>query len=139
MVAARMRYELRVATLLSRAALATFRVPVRPTAMPRDTVYRFRVPADRDASELLHRMIECNVQVLEIRRCPQPSHRDRGTAQVRQEAPPPETGDPVATAVGVVIPFPVRTRPCPPGGDPAPGSCSSAQPGLDPDGGGSSG
>jgi hypothetical protein len=139
MVAARMRYELRVATLLSEAALATFRVPVRPTAMPRDTVYRFRVPADRDASELLHRLIECNVQVLEIRRCPEPSRRDRGTAQVRQEAPPPETGDPVATAVGVVIPFPVRTRPCPPGGDPAPGSCSSAQPGLDPDGGGSSG
>ena len=71
-----MRYELRVATLLSQAALATFRVPVRPTAMPRDTVYRFLVPADRDAFEVLHRLIECDVEVLEIRRCLEPTRRD---------------------------------------------------------------
>jgi hypothetical protein len=139
MAAAGTRYELRVATRLSRAALATFRVPVRPTDVPRNTVYRFRVSADLDPSEVLHRLIEHDVQVLEIRRCHEPSPRERGTAQARQESPPPETGDPAAPAVGVVIPFPVRTVPCPQGVDPALDGCSPAQPRLDPDGGGSAG
>jgi hypothetical protein len=133
MVAPRTRYELRVGTVLSRAALATFPVPVRPTDVPRNTVYRFRVPADRDPSEVLHRLTEHDVQVLEIRRCHEPSRRDRGTAQVRQEAPPPETGDPGATGVGVVIAFPVRSGPCPRGAVPELGGCSSAEPGLDPE------
>ena len=44
MGAARTRYELRVGTVISEAALATFRIPVRPTAVPRNTVYRFRRP-----------------------------------------------------------------------------------------------
>jgi hypothetical protein len=133
MVAPRTRYELRVGTVLSRAALATFPVPVRPTDVPRNTVYRFRVPADRDPSEVLHRLTEHDVQVLEIRRCREPSRRDRGTAQAQEEAPPPETGDPGATGAGVVIAFPVRSGPCPRGVVPELGGCSSAEPGLDPE------
>jgi hypothetical protein len=117
-----------VATFLSQAALATFRVPLRTTAMPRNSTYRFRVAADRDPSEVLHRLTECDVEVLEIRRCPEPSRRRRGTAPVRQEAPPPKTGDPAPTDVGVVIPLPVRTGPRPAGIDPAPDGCSSTDP-----------
>ena len=114
MAAARFRYELRVGTLVSEAALATFRISLRPTAVPRNTIYRFRVPADRDLSEILHRLTERNVQVLEIRQCTEPRRRDRGTEQVREEAlreeaPRPEAPradiDPVASADGVVVPF----------------------------------
>jgi hypothetical protein len=128
-----------VATLLSRAALATFRVPVHTTAMPRNTVYRFRVVADRDPSSVLHRLTECDVEILGIRRCAEPSPRDRATEDVRQEDPPPEPRDAAAPSGGVVIPFPVRSASCPPGGNPAPGGCSSAEHGLDPDGNGSAG
>ncbi len=107
MVAARIRYELRVGTLVSQAALATFRVPLRPTAVPRNTVYRFRVPADRDLTEVLSRLTEHDVQVLEIRQCPEPRHRDRGAAQVQAEAEAlrQETADPAGTPDGVVVPF----------------------------------
>ena len=80
MTGARTRYELRVGTVVSEATLATFRVPVRRTDVRRQTVYRLRVPTDRDLSELLHRLTERDVQVLEIRRCPEPRHRDQVTA-----------------------------------------------------------
>src|SRR6476661_9347798 len=112
MSAALTRYELRVGTLLSRAAVAAFHVPVTPTAIPRNTVYRFRIPADRDPSEVLHRLTECDVQVLEIRRCSDVSRRDGGQAGARRVAPPqepPETPEPAVAAAGVVIPFPVET------------------------------
>ncbi|HEV7189382.1 MAG TPA: hypothetical protein VGN28_15935 [Blastococcus sp.] len=120
MAAGLTRYELRVSTLLSRAALAAFHIPVTTTAIPRNTVYRFRIPADRDPSEVLHRLTEFDVQVLEIRRCSDVGRRDRGQAPARQEAPPPrkaepaetpapaETTEPVGTAAAVVLPFPVR-------------------------------
>jgi hypothetical protein len=105
MEAARTRYELRVGTLVSRAALATFRIAVRPTAVPRSTVYRFRVRADHDLPEVLHRLTERHVEVLEIRQCPEPRSRDRGTGQVRPEEPRQETGDAGAATDGVVVPF----------------------------------
>src|SRR6476661_7674899 len=114
MSAALTRYELRVGTLLSRAAVAAFHVPVTPTAIPRNTVYRFRIPADRDPSEVLHRLTEFDVQVLEIRRCSDVGRRDRGQVSPGREAPPPETPappvttEPAGTAVGVVLPFPGR-------------------------------
>jgi hypothetical protein len=139
MVTGRTRYELRVATLLSRAALATFRVPVRTTVMPRSTVYRFRVVADRDPSTVLDRLTQCNVEILGIRRCAEPGRREPATAQVRQDAPPAETEDAVTPAGGVVIPFPARPAPCAPEADPAPGGRSSAEQWVDPDGGGSAG
>jgi hypothetical protein len=127
MAAGRTRYELRVATLLSRAALATFRVPVKTTVMPRNTVYRLRVSADRDPSELLDRLTECDVEVLEIRRCPEPSRRVRAEP-VRQEALPPATEDPDRVTAGVVIPFPVRSTARRQRGALTPGECSSTEP-----------
>jgi len=110
MEAARIRYELRVVTLVSKAALATFRVPLRPTAVPRNTVYRFRVPADRDLADLLHRLIERDVQVLEIRRCPEPRRRETGTAEATDETPQQEISNPAETGGGVVVPFRAGTR-----------------------------
>jgi hypothetical protein len=93
------RFELRVGTVVSEAALRTFRVPVRPIAVPRRTVYRLRIPADRDVWAVLSRLTEHDVQVLEIRRCPDPARRP---APAEQEAPGDDgTG-------GVVVPFPRR-------------------------------
>jgi hypothetical protein len=119
MVASRTQYELRVGTRLSQAAIATFRVPLTPTVVPRNTVYRLRVSADRDPTEVLQRLTEHNVQVLEIRRCAEPSPEDGGTAHGRADAPPPEarpeTEEPPGTTSGVVIPFPVRIEPSAPG------------------------
>jgi hypothetical protein len=111
--AARTRYEVRVGTVVSAATLATFRLPVRPTAVPRNTVYRIRVHTNRDLSELLHRLTEHDVQVLEIRRCAEPSRPSRPV-----HAPPPETADIPAAADGVVLPFRERTRSLPTGADP---------------------
>ena len=122
MEAARTRYEVRVGTVVSAATLATFRIPVRPTAVPRNTVYRLRVHTNRDLSELLHRLTEHDVQVLEIRRCAEPS-RPRGPVH----APPEETWDLPEAADGVVLPFRERTRSFP------------TDPGLDPVDGGSAG
>jgi hypothetical protein len=101
------RYELRVGTLVSEATLATFQVPMRPTAVPRNTVYRLRVRADRDLSEVLHLLTERAVQVLEIRRCPERRPRNgRPAGQV----PRPPTGEAARGGPrGVVVPFPRRT------------------------------
>jgi hypothetical protein len=139
MAAGLTRYELRVGTLLSRAALAAFHVRVTPTAIPRNTVYRFCIPADRDPSEVLHRLTEFDVQVLEIRRRSVLSRRDRGPGEARRAAPPVETTTPTETwevaepggaAGGVVIAFPVRAAHA----APAAGSRSTTEQGSDPDG-----
>ena len=99
------RYELRVGTRVSEAMLAAFRIPVRPTVVPRSTVYRLRVPADRDLSEVLQLLTEREVQVLEIRRCAE--HPRRAAGQPRVAIPQPAE-EPDVTG-GVVIPFPRRT------------------------------
>ena len=106
MGAARTRYELRVGTVVNPATLATFRVPVRPTTVPRSTVYRFRVPADRDLSEVLHRLTERDVEVLEIRRCAEPRRR---TVPDWADVAPREDDDPD----GVVVAFRARGIPTP--------------------------
>src|SRR5215208_6312858 len=72
----RTRYELRVEALVSKAALASFRIPLTPIAVPRSAVYRFRIPADRDLPDVLARLIERDVQVVEIRRCTEPRRTD---------------------------------------------------------------
>lgn len=108
---ARTRYELRVVSRVSDAALATFRVPVRPTTVPRNTVYRFHVPADCDLSEVLQRLTERDVQVLEIRSCTEPRRRERGTALVPEEAPQEEVPDRADAGGGVVLPFRVGEDP----------------------------
>jgi hypothetical protein len=99
MGAARNRFELRIGTLLSPAALAAFRVPVRPTSVPRNTVYRLRIPADRDLTDVLHRLIEQHVELLEIRRGPEPPRRSRRRpAGDELDVPGPDD-------TGVVVPF----------------------------------
>jgi hypothetical protein len=77
MGAARTSFELRIETIVGPAVLATFRVPLRPTAVPRSSVYRFRIPADRDLTEVLQRLIERDVELLEIRRRPEPRRSRR--------------------------------------------------------------
>ena len=101
MESVRTSYELRVGTHISPAALATFRVPLTPTAVPRKTVYRFRLPADRELTDVVHRLTEQNVEVLEIRRCSGPSRRNR-------RSPCAESG--YADSSGVVVPIRAVTR-----------------------------
>ena len=129
MEAARNRFELRIGTLLSPAALAAFRVPVSPTIVPRNTVYRLRVPADRDLTDVVHRLIERHVEVLEIRRGSEPPRRScRPPAGDQLDVPGPD-----GTGTGVVVPLrtgtgsssavagpdtrpPLGPTPCPPDG-----------------------
>jgi hypothetical protein len=96
------RYELRVGTRVNETTLAAFRFPVRPTVVPGSTVYRLRLPAESDLCEVLALLTERQVQVLEIRRCPEPRRRDR--------RPPaaPQQQDGTPDAGGVVIAFPRR-------------------------------
>src|SRR5690348_9068721 len=104
MAMAGIRYELRVGTRVSEAMLAAFRIAVRPTVVPRNTVYRLRVPADRDLAEVLQLLTDSEVQVLEIRRCTEQRRPDR-------VSPPAEAVEPaeaVPTSGAVVLPFPGR-------------------------------
>ena len=98
------RYEVRVGTRVSEATLAPFRIPVRPTVVPRNTVYRLRVPADRDLAEVLQLLTASEVQVLEIRRCTERGRPDRGSRPAEAVQP----ADVVPTSGGVVVPFPRR-------------------------------
>jgi hypothetical protein len=103
MEAARTRFEVRVETVVSKATLATFGVPVQPTTVLRNTVYRFRVPADRDLAQVLHLLTERDVQVLEIRQCSE-----------RRDPPPREAGrddgHPAPPTGAVVVPLRARLR-----------------------------
>ncbi|RFU19683.1 hypothetical protein [Geodermatophilus marinus] len=94
---------------LSSATLATFRVPVRPTVVPRHTLYRLRIPADRDLTEVLDRLIESDVQVLEIRRCPAPPRSATGGAPAGPAQAAPPAGGCTAGGDGVVVPFPAAS------------------------------
>ncbi|MGY1707444.1 hypothetical protein ACI79C_23015 [Geodermatophilus sp. SYSU D00697] len=114
---ARNRFELRVGTLLSPAALATFRLPVRPSRVPRNTVRRLRVPGDRDLTDVVHRLVEGHVELLEIRRSPEPPRSGRR----RRPGDEGEVPGPADTGADVV---PLRSarsaRPPVPGRDPHP-------------------
>jgi len=105
METARNRYEVRVGTHVSTAAISTFRVPVTPTVVPRRTVYRFRVPADRDLAEVLGRLIGRDVQVLEIRQCPEPPGRGCGPPPDPREEGREDAGCAVPAGDGVVVPL----------------------------------
>ena len=102
MEAGRTRYEVRVGALLGEATLASFPVALTPVAVPRNTVVRFRLPADREISDVLRRLMERDVEVVEIRRCSGPA-RPRRSLQV-----PSAEADPDG---GVVLAFPGRRRP----------------------------
>lgn len=102
---ARTSYEVFVGRHVSPATLATFPVAFVPTAVPRNTVRRLRVGADSDIEEIVRRLTERGVELVEIRRCPQrarwrPRQRERPTLPVRDD-----TGVVVAlprTAIGAV-------------------------------------
>jgi hypothetical protein len=96
----RTRYEILVATLLNQASLAALRPGPVPTAVPRRKVYRLRIPARRNLPEVLHRLTDHHVQVLEIRQC----------VEGRPEPPPGRGGAPAPSA----------TTAAPPGGHDAP-------------------
>jgi hypothetical protein len=113
---ARTRYEVRVGTLLSQAVVAAFRLPLRRIAVPRNSVYRLSVPADRDLGEVLHRLTESDVEVLEIRRCLEGPRRTPDRAQERPETSSSDVGATDATGDGVVLPFRSGSRR--PGGSP---------------------
>jgi hypothetical protein len=100
----RTRYEILVATLLNKASLATFRFGATPTVVPRRTVYRLRVPAGRDLSEVVHRLTDHDVQVLEIRQCVQ-SEPEPAAAGAARPAPQGEPAE-AAGDGGVVVSFP---------------------------------
>ena len=120
MGAGRSRYEVRVGTVISPATLASLRVPVRPITVRRNTIYWIRVLASRDISEVLHRLTEHDVQVLEIRRRAEPSPSERRAVRPpSEESVRPVTGDVPLPADGVVVPFRRRSSPTPvlkPGG-----------------------
>jgi hypothetical protein len=113
MGAAKTRYEVRIETVVSPATLAAFHVPLRQTPMPRRTVYRFSIPADRDLSEVVQRLTERDVELLEIRRRP-----DSGSRTGTATPPGPDAG------ADVIVPFRTATDVVPSGaeaGSPEPG------------------
>jgi hypothetical protein len=99
---ARTSYELFVRRHLSPATLATFPVALMPTAVPRNTVHRLRVGADSDIAEIVGRLTECDVELLEIRRCPQDPPGPARSQPVQWTVPPEEDGS------DVVVAFPAR-------------------------------
>jgi hypothetical protein len=132
---ARTSYEVVVARHVSPATLATFPVPLVPTAVPRNTVYRLRVGvgSDGDIADIVRRLTDRGVALLEIRRCPERSwwRRDspgptpadavsaEGPAQVpaptTAQMPPPRDLAAQEDAGDVVVPFPAALAPGLPG------------------------
>lgn len=106
MKAAQTRYEVLVETVVSPVALASLHLAVTPTPVPRKTVYRLRVGADRDIAQVVQRLTESGVELLEIRKCPaRPERRRR----------PPGQGcgvgaDEDAAPAGVVVPLHAARR-----------------------------
>jgi|tagenome__1003787_1003787.scaffolds.fasta_scaffold20307901_2 hypothetical protein len=117
---ARTSYEVVVARHVSPATLATFPVPLVPTAVPRNTVYRLRVEvgSDGDIADIVRRLTDRGVALLEIRRCPERSWWRREPSDATPEAaeaqdPPPQVPAPRQDDDGrdVVVPFPAAPPP----------------------------
>jgi hypothetical protein len=89
---------------VSPATLATFPVAFVPTAVPRNTVRRLRVGVgvDRDIADIVRRLTESGVEILEIRRCP---HRPQWHPRRCQGGTVPPEDE--ATS-GVVVALPRR-------------------------------
>jgi hypothetical protein len=68
-MATRSRYEILVRTRVGPAVLARLRIALTPITIPRNTVHRLRVPADRDLPQLVRQLTERGVELLEVRRC----------------------------------------------------------------------
>ena len=65
----RTRYELLVERHVSPATLATFPVRLTTTAVPGNRVHRLRIPADVDIADIVQRLNDGRVELIEIRRC----------------------------------------------------------------------
>ena len=64
------RYELRIRTSVSRALALTFRHRAHDTVIGRNTVHRLRLVAESDdLPDVLRRLTECDVDLLELRVC----------------------------------------------------------------------
>jgi hypothetical protein len=103
--AARSCYEIVVRTRVSPAALARLRLTLAPTAVPRRMVYRLRIPADRDITEVVERLTVRGIQLLEVRKTP-------GRAATRH----PATGAgaaPEQPCADVIAPFRTVAGPAP--------------------------
>lgn len=98
---ARTSFEIFVSRHLSPATLATLPLALMPTVIPRNTVHRVRVDADTDIAEIIRRLTERDVELLEIRRCPQGPPRP-------PRQPVPWTVPPEDDGSDVVVPLPVR-------------------------------
>jgi hypothetical protein len=106
---ARTSFELFVRRHLSPATVATFPVALMPTAVPRNTVRRLRVGADSDIAEIVGRLTERNVELLDIRRCPECPRRapqQRAASAVPVEAGADVVALPVRPALGAGVPDP---------------------------------
>jgi hypothetical protein len=87
-MATRSRYEILVRTRVGPAALARLRIALTPITVPRNTVHRLRVPADRDLPQLVRQLTERGVELLEVRRCstwPDAAHRSPGAVPAGDE------------------------------------------------------
>src|SRR4051812_22196028 len=87
---ARKRYEIFVRTRMSPAALARLRIALTPTTVPGNRVHRLRVRGDRDIADVVHTLIERDIELLELR---------RRTEWVSSSAGEPSGAD-------VIVPFP---------------------------------
>jgi hypothetical protein len=99
MTTGRTSYEMLVGQHVSPATLATFRVGLVPTAVPRNTVRRLRVGAGSDIAEIVRRLTERDVALLEIRSCP------AFPRQPSSDAEPSARPEPDEVPAGVVVPF----------------------------------
>jgi hypothetical protein len=126
--AARSRYEILVRTRVSPAALARLRIALTPTAVPRQTVYRLRVPADRDITEVVKRLTERGIQLLEIHKSPgRPGARRRSPDDTAADEPRADVIVPFRTAV--TPPVPIQTTVQRRGGRiPAPATLPTSRP-----------
>jgi hypothetical protein len=91
-----MRYELLVERHLTPATLATFPVALTTTTVPRNRVRRLRVHADQDLADVVRRLTERRIQLLEIRRCPPPATPPPPASSRPLDGGEPGTVDPIA-------------------------------------------
>jgi hypothetical protein len=69
------RYELRIRTAVGRPLAASLHNSLRRAVLPRRTIYRLRIGEDEaniDLADVLQRLTDRDIDVLDIRVCPAP-------------------------------------------------------------------
>ena len=69
-VPVRASYDIRIGTALSPALVASFPVRATSVVVPRGAVYRLRVSGQRDIAEVVRRLVDAGIAVLEVHRSP---------------------------------------------------------------------